>query len=112
MNSVMITVRFTSTSSGSGYPRKVYNARLDRMGDVMGLNGARVEPKKMRKHNRRKERKRNENKIKMGWGGEGNGTKDQVQYPGFVETRKYRNSAKKRGKRSEIGIRRGGNQIC
>ena len=46
MKAVMITVRINSTSSGSGYPRKVYNARHERMGDVMGLNGAGVEPKK------------------------------------------------------------------
>jgi hypothetical protein len=65
------------------------------MGDAMAVNDARVERKKFRKHDRRKERKRNEKKFKVGGGGEeGKGTKDQVQYPGFVETRKFRNSAK------------------
>ena len=68
MKSVMITVRVNSTSSGSGYPRKVYNARHERMGDVMGLNGARVEPKTLRKHNRRKE---GEKQKQLKWEGEG-----------------------------------------
>ena len=54
MKSVMITVRVNSTSSGSGYPRNVYNARHERMGDAMGLNDARAEPKKFRKYDIRK----------------------------------------------------------
>ena len=96
MKSVMITVRVNSTSSGSGYPRNVYNARHERMGDAMGLNDARVEPKKLRKHDRRKKRER-ETKTNLKWEGgvkERKVTKDQVQSPGFMETRKFRNSAK------------------
>ena len=69
MKSVMITVRVNSTSSGSGYPRNVYNARHERMGDAMGLNDAREVPGNLRKHDRRKERKRNEKNYKVGWEG-------------------------------------------
>ena len=96
MKSVMITVRVNSTSSGSGYPRNVYNARHERMGDAMGLNDAREVPKKLRKNTTEGKRER-ETKTNSKWEGggkEGKVTTDQVQYPGFVETRKFRNSAK------------------
>ena len=35
MKKVMITARVNSASSGSGYPKKVYKARHDRIGDAM-----------------------------------------------------------------------------
>ena len=38
MKSVMIKVRVTSVSFGSGYPRIVYNSRHERMGDAMVWN--------------------------------------------------------------------------
>ena len=41
MKSVMIKVRVTSVSFGSGYPRIVYNSRHERMGDAMVWNNAR-----------------------------------------------------------------------
>ena len=41
MKSVMIKVRVTFVSFGSGYPRIVYNSRHERMGDAMVWNNAR-----------------------------------------------------------------------
>ena len=65
----MITVRVNSVSSGSGYPRIVYNSRHERMGDAMVLNGARGEPNRFEKNNRGKEKERSEKIPKLGEGG-------------------------------------------
>ena len=95
MKSVMITVRVNSTSSGSGYPRIVYNSRHERMGDAMILNDARGEPNRFEKTQQREREREKQKKFKLGAGGEGGkGTSDQVQYPSFVETRQFKDSAK------------------
>ena len=108
----MITVRVNSTSSGSGYPRNVYNARHERMGDAMGLNDAREVPEKLRKHNRRKEIERSENNFKLGAGGEG---RESDVRPGsvsrFCGNEKIQKLRQGRGTHSAVGIRRGGNII-
>ena len=108
----MITVRVNSTSSGSGYPRNVYNARHERMGDAMGLNDAREVLEKLRKHDRRKERKRNEKNFKVGGGRERMESNDG---PGsvsrFCGNEKIQKLRQGRGKRSAVGIRRGRNII-
>ena len=57
MKSVMIKVRVTSVSLGSGYPRIVYNSRHERMGDAMVGRDARGEPTRFER-DKRKEREK------------------------------------------------------
>ena len=40
----MITARVNSASSGSGYPKRLYRALHDRIGDAMELSSATFEP--------------------------------------------------------------------
>ena len=105
----MITVRVNSTSSGSGYPRNVYNARHERMGEAMGLNDAREVPGNLRKHDRRKERKRSEEIHKVRGGRaireNNDGPSSVSRFCGSGKNQKPRQG---RGTHSAVGIRRGG----
>ena len=106
----MITVRVNSVSSGSGYPRIVYNSRHERMGDAMVLNGTRGEPTRFEKNKRGKEKERSEKNSKIGRGGGdgGEGTSIQVQYPSFVETIQFKDSAKDSARLVRLGSVREG----
>ena len=58
MKSVMIKVRVTSVSLGSGYPRIVYNSRHERLGDAMVWSDARGAPTRFERNKRERERER------------------------------------------------------
>ena len=113
----MITVRVNSVSSGSGYPRIVYNSRHERMGDAMILNGARGEPNRFEKNNRAKERERererSEEISKLGVGGRRRG---RDVNPGsvskFCGNNTIQGLRQGLGTLSAVGVRQGGNLIC
>ena len=105
----MITVRVNSTSSGSGYPRNVYNERHERMGEAMGLSDAREVFGNLRRHDRRKERKRSEeiHKVRGGMAIRENddGPSSVSRFCGSGKNQKPRQG---RGTHSAVGILREG----